>query len=267
MRVLSRLVFCLTLLHTACVSAPVTHRRQMILISDQQMNQLGSQGYDELLKENRIVKDPHLVDPIESIAKNLAVASDKKLDWAFALIESPQINAFCMPGGKIGVFTGILPVAQNNAGLAAVLGHEIAHAVAKHGAERLSQTLVAETVLKGADVAMGNRRDHDIIMAALGLGTNFGVLMPFSRQHENEADRIGLMYMAQAGYDPREAIQLWKRMAQQGGGNPPEFLSTHPSAKTRIKNLEKYLPAALASYERSHKQPTVLLPGVSGVAH
>lgn len=248
---------------SACVTAPVTDRRQMILVSPDQMNQLGAQGYEEIIRESKLIKEPAVLDPIAAIAKEIAEASGEKMDWTFSLIKDDQANAFCMPGGRIGVFTGILPIAQTNAGLAAILGHEVAHATAHHGAERVSQAMLAETVMKGADIAMGDQKNRGLILAALGVGTNLGILMPFSRTHESEADRIGLIYMARAGYDPREAVGLWQRMAERGGNGPPEWLSTHPNPGTRIKALEKQMPEAMAIYEKSLKKKTVPLPTVS----
>lgn len=247
---------------SACVTTPVTDRRQMILVSNDQMNQLGAQGYEEILKESKLIEDPTVVAPLAAIAGDIEKASEAKMDWAFSLIQDKQANAFCLPGGKIGVYTGILPIAQTNAGLAAILGHEVAHATAHHGAERVSQAMLAETVMKGVDVALGDVKNRGLILAALGVGANLGILMPFSRTHESEADRIGLIYMARAGYDPREAVKLWERMAERGDV-PPEFLSTHPNPGTRIKALQKHMPEALAIYEKSQQKKTMPLPALS----
>src|SRR2546426_1197613 len=159
--------------------------------------------------------------------------------------------SFALPGGKIAVYTGIFPVAKNEAGLAAILGHEVTHALARHGAERMSQGLLAQIGLEAASIALGSGTNPAVgqaTMAALGLGVNVGVLLPFSRAHESEADHIGLLLAAQAGYDPHEAIHVWERMEQLSKGQPPEFLSTHPGHGTRIKQLEEWMPEALSDY-------------------
>jgi predicted Zn-dependent protease len=173
--------------------------------------------------------------------------------WEFALIEDDSVvNAFCMPGGKIGVYTGILPVTQNATGLAVVVSHEVAHAVANHSGERMSQLLL--TQLGGAALSQAIQQKpsetQELLMLAYGVGANVGVLLPFSRQHESEADRIGLILMAQAGYNPEAAVPFWQRMAARGQGAPPEFLSTHPSHATRIDDLNKWMPEALGYYAR-----------------
>lgn len=172
------------------------------------------------------------------------------------------MNAFALPGGKIAVYTGIFPVAKNEAGLAAILGHEVVHALARHGAERMSQGLVAQLLLTGADVALAGggagAGTRQAVMQALGLGTQVGVLLPFSREHESEADYIGLLLAAQAGYDPREAVHVWERMERAGGAQPPEFLSTHPSHGTRIENLQSWMAEALDEYKKAIPAPAVL---------
>jgi metalloendopeptidase OMA1, mitochondrial len=186
----------------------------------------------------------------------VADASGAKFDWEFKLIESDQVNAFCLPGGKIGVYTGILKVAKANAGLAAILGHEVAHATAKHGAERVSQSLATAGTMMAAGAAFKDSKYRNVIMGAMGVGTQFGVLLPYGRTQETEADTIGLRYMARAGYEPSESVTLWERMAKQGGGAPPEFLSTHPDSKRRAKDLEKQLGKVSGDYAGSNKQPT-----------
>ena len=163
------------------------------------------------------------------------------------------MNAFCLPGGKIVVYTGILPVAENEAALATVMGHEMAHATSRHGAQRVLQQNMTQTAMTGVAVSLGDMdyEQQRAIMGALGAGARFGILMPFGRKHESEADEVGLMYMARAGYDPRESIRFWQRMDQASQANPPEFLSTHPSHGTRVQQLRALMPKAVEEYERA----------------
>jgi predicted Zn-dependent protease len=172
--------------------------------------------------------------------------------WEFNLVESDEINAWCMPGGKVVVYTGILPVCKEEAWLAVVMGHEIAHAVAKHGAERMSQGLVAQGLGAGLSVALANEpaQTQQLWMTAFGVGAQYGALLPFSRTQESEADHLGLDFMAMAGYDPHVAVPFWERMASGGGGKPPEFMSTHPSDATRVANLNKLMPEAMKYYQQ-----------------
>ena len=176
----------------------------------------------------------------------------KNYRWEFNLIENDKmVNAFCMPGGKVGVYTGILPITQNETGLAVVMGHEIAHAIAKHGNERVSQGLLAQLGGVALSTALSKNpgTTNQIFMAAYGVGANVGVLLPYSRLHESEADRIGLILMAKAGYDPREAVPFWQRMNEKGGPRPPEFLSTHPAPESRIKQIQDLIPEAMKYYK------------------
>jgi predicted Zn-dependent protease len=168
----------------------------------------------------------------------------------------PLANAFCLPGGKIVVFTGILPYAKTEAGLATVMGHEMAHAIARHGSQRLLRSSMAQTVMMGASFSIGDMdpQQRQAVMAALGAGAQYGVLLPFSRDHEAEADEMGLIYMARAHYDPRESISFWERMSESGGRTPPEFMSTHPAHETRIERLRAAMPKAIAEYERAKSQ-------------
>jgi predicted Zn-dependent protease len=173
-------------------------------------------------------------------------------EWEFNLVESKEVNAWCMPGGKVVFYTGILPVTQNEGGLAVVMGHEIAHAIAGHGNERMSQVLVAQLGGMALSEALDNKPEEtrQLWMMAFGAGAQLGVLLPFSRLHESEADQMGLIFMAMAGYNPNQAVGFWERMAEmKGGGAPPEFLSTHPSDKTRIKNIKSLLPDAMKYYK------------------
>jgi predicted Zn-dependent protease len=176
----------------------------------------------------------------------------KDYKWEFNLIESAEVNAWCMPGGKVAFYTGILPVCRNDTGIAVVMGHEVAHAVAKHGAERMSHGLLAQMGGMALSAALANepQRTQALWMGAFGLGAQYGVLLPFSRTQESEADHLGLVFMAKAGYSPEAAIAFWQRMSAQGGGAaPPEFMSTHPSDQTRIENIQRLLPEALKEYK------------------
>ncbi|HYP16300.1 MAG TPA: M48 family metallopeptidase, partial [Opitutus sp.] len=192
---------------------------------------------------------------VVKVARRLAAAvgaAGEGFDWQVSVIRSDQANAFCLPGGKIAVYTGILKHTQNEAGLAAVMGHEMAHAIARHGSQRLLQSSLTQTVMMGASLSFTDMdwNQRRMVLAALGAGAQFGVLLPFSRKHEGEADELGLLYMARAGYDPAEAIAFWGRMAEAGGQQPPEIASTHPSHGTRIQHLRELLPKAQAEYAK-----------------
>lgn len=240
---------------------PETGRAARVAMSTEQEKALGFQSYQEVLSQAKVVQSGREHDLVMRVASKLAPTTGeaaRDFDWEVSVVDSPQINAFCLPGGKIVVFTGILPYTQSEAGLAAVMGHEMAHAVARHGSQRLLRTSLANTFMMGAaasvsmsDMDMNQRR---MALAALGAGATYGVILPFSRDHETEADRMGLLYMARGGYDPREAISFWQRMSQAGGNQPPEFASTHPSHGTRIRELEEFLPTAIAEYEKSARR-------------
>ena len=242
----------------ACATSD-TGRKQLIIIPSSQMHAMGSQAYTDLLAQEKISTNQALTAEVEKIARRVARASGANFDWEFKLIESEQVNAFCLPGGKIGVYTGIIPVAKTNAGLAAVLGHEVAHATSRHGAERVSQAMIAAGGLVAANVALSDSKYRDGVLAALGLGTQVGVLMPYGRLQESEADEVGLQYSAKAGYEPEEAVKLWQRMAKLGDNRPPEFLSTHPDPNKRAEALSKQIPAVKGLYGASDKQPTETL--------
>ena len=240
----------------ACVTTPVTNRQALNLVSDAQMNQLGLQAWHEVIAKEKISRDPRLSEIVSRVGRRIAAASGQNYDWEFVVIDSPKtVNAFCLPGGKIAVYTGILPVAQNEAALAAVLGHEVAHATARHGAERMSQGLVAQFGMQVVDQAMKDSKYRGLAVGALGVGAQFGVLLPYSRLHEAEADKIGLLYMAKAGYDPVEAPALWLRMAGTGQ-RVPEFISTHQDPLKRAEQLEKSIPDVLPAWSASERQPT-----------
>ena len=235
---------------------PETGRKARVALSSQQEEALGLQSYREVLSQSQVISSGPEHDVVVRIAERLARATGeaaKDFRWQVSLVRNPQVNAFCLPGGKIVVFTGILPYTKNEAGLAAVMGHEMAHAIARHGSQRLLRTSVAQTLMMGASISLSDMDygQRQAVMAALGAGAQYGLLLPFSREHETEADEMGLLYMARAGYDPREAVSFWERMSTAGGEQPPEFASTHPSHGRRIEDLKAFMPKAIAEYERS----------------
>jgi predicted Zn-dependent protease len=236
---------------------PETGRASHVGMSTREEALLGLQGYEQVLAQSESIDSGPELEMVRRVASRLASATGKvsgDFDWQVSLIRSPQVNAFCLPGGKIVVYTGILPITQNEPALATVLGHEMAHATSRHGSQRVLEQNLAQTALTGVAMSLSDM-DYDkqrAVMGALGAGTQFGVLMPFSRKHESEADAIGLLYMGRAGYDPRESIRFWQRMENVGGPQPPEFLSSHPSHGTRIQQLEAEMPKALEEYNRSN---------------
>ena len=235
---------------------PETGRTTRVALSSQQEETLGLQSYQEVLSQSEVITSGREYDMVVRVAERLARATGeaaREFKWQVSLVRSPQVNAFCLPGGKIVVYTGILPYTANEAALAAVMGHEMAHAVARHGSQRLLRSSLAQTFLMGANFSMGNMdlRERQTLMAALGAGAQYGVILPFSREHETEADEMGLIYMARAGYDPHEAIGFWERMTKSGGGQPPEFASDHPSHAHRIEDLQNFMPKALAEFDKS----------------
>lgn len=272
----SLLAACLFLL-IGCVTNPYTDRWQFVMFPKSYENKLGAQAYEQVLKDPKVKlsADPGEIEPAKRVATRIIEAAKKSkyaetaktFDWDVSVIKDDRTaNAFALPGGKMAVYTGIYPFAKSEAGLAAVMGHEVVHALARHGAERMSQGVATQVLLTGANIALQTQGTpaSGAIMQALGLGAQVGVLLPFSRAHESEADHIGLLLAAMAGYDPREAVALWQRMEQTaGGGQPPEFLSTHPSHETRIKQLQEWMPEALTYYEQSQKvDPVPMLPAV-----
>lgn len=259
------------LLLVACATAPYTHRSQLILISPSEESRLGTRAFRQVLSKEKVSHDRAIQTVVNRIGWRIASAARRPdFQWEFVVIDNPErANAFALPGGKVGVYTGIFPVARTEGGLAAVMSHEVAHVLARHGAERLSQGLLAQmgAVALQAGMAGSNPAVVRSVMTAYGLGANVGVLLPYSRLQETEADRFGLILMAQAGYDPREAVRLWRRMAQEDRRRRPEFLSTHPSPAHRIQQLERWIPNASTYYRPSPGQVTEstrLLPGIRG---
>jgi len=229
-----------------CATVPYTNRHQFNIISEDEETQMGAQAYADVKKKNKISHDPEINAMVERVGKRIAAAANKpEYHWEFVVIDDPKtVNAFCLPGGKIAVYTGILPLTKDENGLAVVLGHEVSHALAHHGAERISdQTIVSlplAVLLDGkSEVA------QSVIQNAFGIG----VALPFGRKQESEADHIGLILMAKAGYDPHHAVEFWKRMAHEMQGKaPPAFLSDHPSDSQRIQKIQEELPEALSYY-------------------
>ena len=255
----------LSFIVNSCSTVPITGRSRLDLVPASEMNTLSFQQYSEFLKQNKLSTDVEKTNMVKRVGFKIQNAVTnyfaqhnlsgelKGYAWEFNLIESPEVNAWCMPGGKVVVYTGILPVTQTEAGLAVVMGHEIAHAVAQHGAERMSQGLLQELGGVALSVALQNEPEQtkSLFMTAYGVGTTVGAILPFSRTQESEADHLGLIFMAMAGYDPNGAVDFWTRMSQSNkGGSPPVFLSTHPSDQTRINDIKKELPEALKYYKK-----------------
>jgi predicted Zn-dependent protease len=240
---------------SACATVPETGRQQLLLISPAEEAQLGLSEFEKLKRSTPIAKDSGVNALLQRVGQRVAaVAPLPNATWEFVAFDKPDVpNAFCLPGGKVGVFTGILPITQDEAGLATVIGHEVAHAVARHGAERMSEGLLLQMGGEILAVAMQTKpaATRAMIQQAYGIGATVGVALPHSREQELEADHLGLLYMARAGYDPREAVNFWKRFAEWSrgrGGQPVEFLSTHPLDARRIAEIERFLPQAEAEY-------------------
>lgn len=247
----------------ACARVPITGRRQLSLVNEGEIMAMANGEYGKFLEQNAPLPDGNAdVQRVRTIGNNLAAAATKFLndnnagdrvagfDWQFNVVNDATVNAWCMPGGKVVVYTGILPVTQTDAGLAVVMGHEIAHAIARHGNERMSQALAVQGAGMTLEVLTASKPSlaGDLFLQSFGIGSELGMLA-FSRKHETEADKMGLVFMAMAGYDPREAPIFWQRMSAGGGQAPPELLSTHPSDETRIRDLNAYMPEALKYYK------------------
>lgn len=243
------------MLFAACATT-ATGRKQLTLMPNDELQAMGAQAFEELKREQPTENDTATVQYVRCVARRLAKQVDDKADhWEVVVFEDETPNAFALPGGYIGVHTGLLHVAKTPDQLAAVIGHEIAHVTQQHSNERVSQAFLAQGGLAAASVALddGASESRAIAMAALGLGVQYGVLMPFSRTQESEADVVGLDYMAKSGFDPRAAIELWRNMAAAGSGAPPEFLSTHPSEASRIQRLSEHLDGALELYDEARE--------------
>ena len=251
---LSRAGFLLVCLgFSACQTVEYTGRSQVNLISDVREKQLGTEAYQEILKKTPVSQRSDWQAQLQRVGKRIAAAADKPdYQWEFKVLQGNEVNAFCLPGGKVAFWEGIMPVAQDDNGVAVIMGHEVAHALARHGAERMSQSLGTQLLgqVLTAGVGMTNPAFAEEFAQLYGLGTSVVVTLPWGRVQESEADHIGLILMAKAGYDPSAAVAFWERMSKvQQGGKPPEFLSTHPSDETRIDQIKQWLPEAQKYYK------------------
>lgn len=236
----------------ACETVPITGRSQIMLLPEGTELQMGLDSYKDVLKKSKVSADPALNAQVTRVGQRIAAATGKNYEWEFKVLEDKQVNAFCLPGGKVAVYTGILPIARDDAGLAAVLGHEVSHAIARHGGERVSQQLLVQTSLSAVQVGLagGDPVLMQSVTSLLGAGASVGLLLPWGRNQESEADHLGLIYMAKAGYHPSAARDLWVRMGEAGRNTQrqPEFLSTHPAPETRVRQIEAWIPEALQHY-------------------
>lgn len=253
-------------LFTGCALNLVTGRNQLSLVNESEMQLMAVDQYRTFLDENKVLssgnRDAAMVDRVGARISNAILkyytsqGKGSVLDgykWEFNTVESKSANAWCMPGGKVVVYTGLLPITQTETGLAIVMGHEIAHAIAKHGSERMSQSMMQQLGRVALQVALAQKpqETQELFMMSYGVGSQLGAMLPWSRQQETEADQYGLIFAAMAGYNPNEAIPFWERMANAGGANPPEFLSTHPSDETRIRKLKQFMPEAMKYYNQT----------------
>jgi predicted Zn-dependent protease len=254
----------LVLLLAGCSTVPITERRQLNLVSEGNLVELGTQQYQQFLTANKIVRNTPESEMVERVGHRIRQAVEQfmtdqgmgdqlsEYEWEFILVDSPEVNAWALPGGKVAVYTGILPMTQDEAGLAAVMGHEVAHVVGKHGSERMSQQLVAQMGGQALSAVLASRPEASqaLWMQVFGVGAQVGLMLPYGRLQEKEADHLGLIFMAIAGYDPHAAIGVWERMAQEKGGKgPPEFLSTHPADESRIREIREDIPEAMRYYQ------------------
>ena len=269
MNKIQRISICIALLWTviSCQTVPITGRRQLNIVPDSEMNAMALQAYSKFIAENKTLSNDQ-ASMVKRVGARVQQGLERLLrernqlnaiqgfNWEYNLVDSKEANAWCMPGGKVVVYSGLLPITQNEAGLAVVMGHEIAHAVARHGGERASQQMVASGLLQAGQVAVSAKPTmiNQIILQAAGAATQLGVLS-HSRSQESEGDEIGLYVSALAGYDPQESVRLWQRMAEasKNSQKPPEFLSTHPSESTRISRLKKLMPKAMQYYNQSKR--------------
>ncbi|MBK6263903.1 M48 family metallopeptidase [Marivirga sp. S37H4] len=265
-----------TMMFVACNKVPLSNRSQLSLVPKSQLMASSFSSYDQVLSESKLSNNTQQVQMIRNVGNKIKVAVEKYLadnnksdiiedfEWEFNLIQEDVVNAWCMPGGKVAFYTGILPVCQDEEGIAVVMGHEVAHAVARHGGERMSQALIQQLGGVALSVALREQPEQTqaLAMAAYTGGSTVLGVLPFSRLHESEADRLGLTFMAMAGYNPEAAPEFWKRMQAKSAGSPPEFLSTHPSGDTRIKDLNKWMPEANKYYQKASKESNSPIPQV-----
>lgn len=255
-------LFSATILVQSCSTVPLIGRKQVSLLPESNMVEMSLTSYSQFLKENKLSANKEQTDVVKRVGARMSVAVEKYLKengfqdrvadfkWEFNLVENKEPNAWCMPGGKVVFYSGILPLTKNDAGVAVVMGHEIAHAVARHGNERMSQQMLVQFggVALSEAIKTKPEQTQAIFQTAYGLGSQLGVMLPYSRQHEYEGDKLGLIFMAIAGYDPKEAIGFWERMAANSSGKTPEFLSTHPVEANRIEAIKQFLPDVMKYY-------------------
>jgi len=265
MKNLTKILFTITTMMVvqSCTKVPITGRRQTNLLPETDLMAMALTSYNEVLSTSKVVTTGANAASVQRVGERIAQSVTKYMNangyasrvanykWQFTVIDDPTINAWCMPGGKVAVYTGILPVCQDENGIAVVMGHEISHAIARHGNERMSQGLILQMGGVALDVATMNKPEEtrQLFQLAYGVGANVGVLLPYSRKHESEADQMGLIFMAMAGYNPNEAPKFWDRMSKLGGSKPPALLSTHPTDEKRIADLKKHMPEALKYYK------------------
>jgi predicted Zn-dependent protease len=258
----------IVLMAVQCATVPLTGRKQFSIIPASQILGLGTESYTQILKENKISSNSQYVNSVKTVGRNISGAVEryfasknmsdllKGYAWEYNVLQSKEVNAFCLPGGKIAFYEGIMPVCIDDNGVAVVMSHEVSHAIANHGSERMSEQMAVQLGGMALDAALQQKPDatRQIALAAFGAGTTVGVLLPFSRTQESEADELGLYFMAMAGYDPSKAVEFWQRMMDQSKGAPPEFLSTHPSDQTRISDLKKHMNKAMQFYNKEKKK-------------
>jgi predicted Zn-dependent protease len=247
-------LLCAALFGFGCQSVEYTGRSQVNLVSEGDEKKLGVEAYDDILKKTPLSKNQAWQAQLKRVGQRISAAAAKpEYEWSFNVLAGKEVNAFCLPGGKVAFWEGIMPVARDDTGIAVVMGHEVAHALARHGAERMSQSMGAQLLGQGLGTVVGMVTPGytEAFSQAYGLGVNVAVILPWGRAQESEADQIGLILMAKAGYDPSAAVGFWERMAKvKQGGGPPEFLSTHPSDETRIAQIKKWLPEAMKYYQK-----------------
>ncbi|MCK9582952.1 MAG: M48 family metallopeptidase [Endomicrobiales bacterium] len=256
----------LAIFFMGCATVPLTGRKQLSLVPESQIVQMSADSYKELIEKSELSKYQPSVEMVQKVGKRIAVAAEKFLsdnelgsdiknyNWEFNLIKDSQtVNAFCMPGGKVAVYTGILPLTKDENGLAVVVGHEVAHAIAKHGSERMSQLLLTQLggIALSEALKTKSEQTQQLMLMAYGVGSQVGVLLPYSRNHEYEADQIGLVFMAMAGYNLEGAVEFWERMNALDTKKPPEFMSTHPADENRIAKIKSEIPQALEYYQKN----------------
>lgn len=245
----------LLFLLAGCTTAPITGRSQLILSDEASDNAAGATSYGQYLAESKISTDKTNSALVKKVGQKIATVSGCDYNWEFNLLESKEANAWCLSGGKVAVYTGILPYTQTEAGLATVMAHEIAHAIARHGAERAAQSNLLQYGLSIGNATLSQNPNRELILLGVNVAGNVGIILPYSRKHESEADYIGLILMAKAGYDPNEAIKFWQRMSAASSGSSQgilsDFLSTHPTDEKRISDLKSHLPEALKYYNKT----------------